>query len=552
MPDGARSLLRTLADCGVTVCFSNPGTSEMHFVAALESEPRMRAVLTLFEGVASGAADGWARMRGSPAATLLHLGCGLGNALANLHNARKGGVPLLNVVGDHASWHAGYDTPLQSDIETVARNVSSWVRRSRDTASLGRDAAEAVAAAMGPPGQVATLILPADVSWGDGGVAHAPLPPEPPALPDARSLDDIAEALRGPRRSALLLGGRALCEPALGCAARIAARTGARLLAEVFPTRLQRGAGTPVVERIAYLAELARVQLADIEELVLVDARLPVSFFGYPGQASELLAPSCRVRTLAAPTQDLHGALQSLSERVDARDASPLLQPTSRPPLPRGRLSAEKVCKAVGALLPDDAIVVDEAQTSGLMLPFYTAGAPRHDLLCLTGGAIGQGLPLALGAAIACPQRPVIALVGDGAAMYTLQALWSMARERTHVVAVVFNNRAYSILNLELQRVGARQAGAAARAQLRLDDPEIDFVQLAAGLGVPARRATTAEAFNDALRHALDTPGPHLIDAVVPAAVRGLKLRLMPHLLGSLGRMPPGLAQALRRKIAPG
>ncbi|GAA4408347.1 acetolactate synthase large subunit [Quisquiliibacterium transsilvanicum] len=552
MPNGAQALMKTLVDAGIEVCFTNPGTSEMHFVAALDLEPRMRAVLALFEGVATGAADGYARMAGKPAATLLHLGCGLGNGLANLHNARKGKVPVLNIVGDHATFHAPFDAQLQSDIETVARNVSpGFVRTSRRTDELCRDAVEAIAAARGLPGQVATLILPADVSWGDGGVpCPPPLPPRPEAADDA-VVAAIAQALRSGRRAALLLGGQALREPALLAAARIAAHCGVKLLAEVFPTRLERGAGLPAVERIAYLAELAGVQLANVEHLVLVDAKAPVSFFAYPGKASDLVPPSCTVHTLATPAQDALASIEKLERSLGADGARPALQPGARPGRPRGRLTAEKVCKAVGHLLPENAILIDEAITSGLMLGPFTAGAPRHDLITLTGGAIGQGLPNAVGAAIACPDRPVIALIGDGTAMYTIQSLWTLARERLDVTAIVFNNASYSVLNVELERVGAERIGPKARAQLDLAAPRIDYAQMAQSMGVDGVRATTAEEFVRALERALATPGPHLIDAMVPQSLSGLKRRLLPWLLRSLPGLPPAVARALKRKIAP-
>jgi acetolactate synthase-1/2/3 large subunit len=551
MPNGAQALMRTLVDAGVNVCFSNPGTSEMHFVAALDTAPEMRAVLCLFEGVATGAADGYARMAGKPAATLLHLGCGLGNGLANLHNARKGRVPIVNIVGDHATYHVQYDAQLQSDIETVARNVSPWVRTSQSTAALCQDAAEAVAVSMGPPGQVATLILPADVSWSDGGVPAA-LPqrsPPPPNTDDA--IAAIARALQGGGRNALLLGNRALREPALLAAARIAAATGAKLLAEVFPTRLERGAGLPPVERIAYFAELASVQLAQLDNLILVDAKAPVSFFAYPGKKSYLVPDTCALHELASSTQDALGSLQKLVETLGATAAQPVLQPAARPDRPTGKFTADKACKAIGHLLPHNAIIVDEAQTSGVMLPMMTAGAPRHDLITLTGGAIGQGLPCAVGAAVACPDRPVLALVGDGSAMYTIQALWTMAREKLNVVSVVFSNRSYSILNIELQRVGAEEAGPKAKDQLDLQNPTLDFVQMSAAMGVPAVRATTTGEFVNALERALRTPGPHLIEAVVPSSVSGLKLKLLPHVLGTLAMLPAPLRRMIKKKLAP-
>lgn len=550
--NGAQALMKTLVDAGIEVCFTNPGTSEMHFVAALDSEPKMRAVLALFEGVATGAADGYARMAGKPAATLLHLGCGLGNGLANLHNARKGKVPVVNIVGDHATHHTQYDAQLQSDIETVARNVSpGFVRTSQSTAQLCQDAVDAIAAARGLPGQVATLILPADVSWGEGGVPCPPPPPPRPEAADDATVQAIAQALRAGGKAALLLGGQALREPGLRAAARIAAHSGVKVFAEVFPTRLERGAGLPAVERIAYLAELAGVQLAGIEHLVLVDAKAPVSFFAYPGKKSYLVPDTCTVHQLSTPAQDAAASLEKLAQALGAAQTQPALQAPARPGRPRGKLTAEKVCKAVGHLLPENAIVIDEAITSGLMLGPFTAGAPRHDLITLTGGAIGQGLPNAVGAAIACPERPVLALIGDGTSMYTIQALWTMAREKLNVVSVIFNNASYSVLNVELERVGAEKVGAKALSQLDLTGPVIHFAQLAQGMGVHGVRTTTAEEFVRALEHALATPGPHLIEAVVPQSLSGLKRKLLPWLLRSLPSLPPAVARALKRKIAP-
>ena len=550
--NGAQALMKTLVDAGIEVCFSNPGTSEMHFVAALDSEPRMRAVLALFEGVATGAADGYARMADKPAATLLHLGCGLGNGLANLHNARKGKVPIVNIVGDHATYHTPLDAQLQSDIETVARNVSpGFVRTSASTAQLCQDAADAITAAHGLPGQVATLILPADVSWGEGAVPCPPPPQPTPPAADAAVVQAIAEVVRSGKKTALLLGRNALREPALLAAARIAAHSGVQLLAEVFPTRMERGAGLPSVERIAYLAEMAGVQLAEIEHLVLVDAKAPVSFFAYPGKKSELVPDTCTVHTLSTPAQDAAASLVQLATALGATQTAPALQAAQRPDRPRGKLTAPKVCKAVGHLLPENAILIDEAITSGLMLSAMTAGAPRHDLLTLTGGAIGQGLPNAVGAAIACPDRPVIALIGDGTAMYTVQALWTMAREKLHVVSIIFNNASYSVLNVELERVGADEVGPKAQSQLDLSGPTLNFALLAQGMGVHAVRTDTAEGFTKALEYALATPGPHLIEALVPESLSGAKRKVLPWLLRSLPHLPPAVARALKQKIAP-
>ena len=511
--NGAQALVRTLADGGVEVCFANPGTSEMHFVASLDAVPELRAMLCLFEGVATGAADGYGRMAERPAATLLHLGPGLANGLANLHNARRARTPLLNVVGDHALSHKRFDAPLESDIDSLARSVSGWVRRSVRSADVAPDAAEAVAAALGPPGRVATLILPADASWSDGAEPAPPVPSRPPSVVPAPVIEDAARATRT-GACVILLGGAALRRPGLEAASRIAAASGARLLCETFPARLERGTGLPGLERLAYLAEFAQSQLAGTTQLILAGARAPVSFFAYPGLPSSLVPDGCQVHTLAAPGEDVCGALADLAGRV-APGARPQLQPAERPALPGGELTAEKAAAVIGALLPDGAIVSDEANTSGLWLPAATAGAPPHDWLTLTGGAIGQGLPVATGAAVACPDRSVLALDSDGSAMYTISALWTHAREQLDVTTVIFSNRRYAILDLELQRVGAAAGGSAARSLFDLSRPDLDFAALARGMGVPAARAADAGEFADELRRALAEPGPHLIEALV-------------------------------------
>ncbi len=550
MGNGARALIQTLINSGINTCFTNPGTSEMHFVAALDSTD-MRAVLTLFEGVATGAADGYARIAGKPAATLLHLGCGLGNGLANLHNARKARVPVVNIIGDHATYHKQYDAPLESDIETVARNFSAWIRTCTSTEQVAPDAAQAVAAAKGPPAQISTLILPADMSWSQGGEAVAALPvTEPESAPDA-IVNSIAQVLlqRG-KKTALLLGRRVLLEDGLVAASKIAEKTGAKLFAEVFPARLERGAGLPHIERIAYLAEMASVQLNGLDDIVIIDARDPVSFFAYPGKKSYLVPDSCTVHHLVKPEQDALGSLQRLVSAVDAETTEPQRQAVKRPKRPRGKLTGAKVCRAIGALMPENAIISDEAQTSGLKLPAFTAGAPRHDLLALTGGAIGQGLPVALGAAIAAKNRPVIALVGDGTAMYTIQSLWTIAREELDITVVVFNNRSYAILNVELERVGAEKAGSKAKSQLDLSQPEIDFAAIARGMGMPAQTVKTSRALVKALKKAFSEPGPHLIDAIVPSEFRGLKLKALPRVLDAMNRMPAPVAKMIKRKFS--
>ncbi|HET6501233.1 MAG TPA: acetolactate synthase large subunit [Amycolatopsis sp.] len=514
--NGAQSLIRTLVDAGVDVCFSNPGTSEMHFVAALDSVPEMRGILALFEGVVTGAADGYGRIAGRPAATLLHLGPGLSNGMANLHNARRAHTPIVNVVGDHATYHKKYDAPLESEIEPVVETLNGWVRRSANPVDVGADAAFAVAAAQEPPGQVATLILPADVSWGDGGVAVKPVPPHAPKQVAGTTVKAVAEVLRTGEPAALLIGGPACREAGLRAVSRIVEATGAKPFVETFPARLERGAGLPTVERLAYLAEQVTYQLDGIKHVIVAGTKAPVSFFAYPGKPSDLVPEGAQVHTLAELGHDVAAALEALAEEI-APDTQPVLAPARRPELPSGPLTVQNWVDVIGALLPEGAIVSDETNTSGLLLPAATAGAPRHDVLTITGGAIGQGLPVAVGAAVAAPDRPVIALQADGSAMYTISALWTMARENLDVTTIVLNNAAYAILRIELQRVGAEGSGPKAKELLDLSRPDLDFVKIAEGMGVPATRATTAEELAEQFSRALAEPGPHLIDAIVPS-----------------------------------
>jgi acetolactate synthase-1/2/3 large subunit len=512
---GAQALIGSLVSAGVDTCFMNPGTSEMHFVAALDLVPEMRGSLTLFEGVATGAADGYARIAGRPAAVLLHLGPGLANGLANLHNARRARSPVVTIVGGHATGHGRYDSPLQSDIEALARTVSGWVHTSGTPRDLAQDAMRAVAAAR--RGQIATLVLPADVSWSDGAEIAAPRPAPAPEPPDTAQVKAVA-ALLTPRSTAsaamLLLGGTALTERGLAAASRISAATGAQLLAETFPARMEAGAGLPTVSRLAYLAERAEAQLAGLDHLILAGARAPVSFFAYPGRPSDLVPAGAAVTVLAEADQDAQTALEQLADQV-AAETAPVPARAARPAVTPGPITASTLAGAIAASLPEHAIVSDEANTSGVALPPALAGAPRHTLLTLTGGAIGQGLPVATGAAVAAPDRPVLALEADGSALYTIQALWTQAREQLNVTTVLLNNAAYAVLRMELARTAAGEAGQRASRMLDLSDPTPDFTQISNGLGVPATRVYRAEDLDQALRQAYAEPGPHLIEAMM-------------------------------------
>lgn len=522
--NGAEWLVRSLLEQEVDTCFTNPGTSEMHFVAALDRAEGMRCVLGLFEGVVTGAADAYYRIAGRPACTLLHLGPGLGNGLANLHNARKAGSGIVNVVGDHARAHLALDAPLTSDIEAVARPMSPWVRTIGSASEVASAAREAVSAARRPPGQVATLVLPADCAWNEvvdaspglarPGAVSRPLPARPSAA--AAGIEAAARILRGGEPTLILLGGAAgLAEP-LALAGQVAAHTGCALMTEFYVPRLQRGAGRMVVPRLPYVVDAALAALAPYRNILLVGAADPVSFFAYPGKPGRLAPVDARIVQVAGLGDDLTGALEALVEATGASATRPTaLASREHAPVPHGPLSLEGIAQVIAALLPEDAIVIDEAVSSGRAMGPPTARAAPHDWLSVMGGSIGFGLPAAVGAAVAAPHRKVLALEGDGSAMYTIQALWTMAREGLDVTVLIFANRAYRILEGEYAGVGAGKPGPRAGRMLSLNEPALDFVALAGSMGVAAVRASDLASLAEGLGRGFASPGPFLVEAVL-------------------------------------
>lgn len=513
--NGASQLLKTLVKAGVDTCFTNPGTSEMHFVAALDREDGMRSVLGLFEGVVTGAADGYARMADKPACTLLHLGPGLANGLANLHNARRAHTPIVNLIGEHATYHRTLDAPLTSDINGFASPVSGWIHTTQHADELAQAAADAVAAACEPPGQIASLILPADNAWGETSVsAEAPVL-RGRAATEASNIDAVARVLASGEPCVFLLGDIATREPSLTGLGRVAQKTGASLLGDTFLTRQTRGAGHVDLQRLPYFAEQAIETLAPFKHLILVGTKAPVAFFAYPGVASELAAEHTNIVTLAELGEDIPAAVADLIEAVGAAATDPGLAAKAPATLPTGEMSLEAIGAAISALLPDNAIVVNEAATSGFAIPPLTASAAPHDWLDLTGGAIGIGIPAATGAAVACPDRRVVCLQADGSGMYTLQGLWTQARENLDVTTIVFANRKYAILQIELMRVGAGNPGPKAFDMLDLSRPDINWTQLAQGMGVPAEQVADADGLVAALARGIETPGPNLIEVLL-------------------------------------
>jgi acetolactate synthase-1/2/3 large subunit len=507
---GADVVLHTAAAAGIDVCFANPGTTELPLVQALDRCPEIHAVLAVFEGVCTGAADGYSRLKGKPALALLHLGPGLANGLANLHNARKACSPVVSIVGEHATWHIAANAPLTSDIATLAQPMSQWVHTTTRAESAAADMAEAIAQATRLPSGPATLILPGDIQW--AVVSAAPIMPAllPPPPPNVEETERAARALRF-GTGALVLGGKALHAVGLQAAERIARATGCRILAPTFPPVQDRGAGLLSPDKIPYPPEPARQLLAPYRTVVLAGAGEPVAFFGYPNSRSGLCAEGAVIIPLCNPTVDPAAALTALADALGAPPAR-AVPAAERPPAPRGSLTPVTMCQAVAAAQPANVIVMDEGATAGFAYYGMAAGAPPFTYMTLTGGSIGQGLPCAVGAAAAVPEKRVICLEGDGSSLYTIQSLWTMAREKQNVTTVICKNRAYSILRWEMERARTTP-GLASLALTGLDKPEFDFVKLAEGFGVEARAARTAEEINDALRYSFKTPGPLLIEA---------------------------------------
>lgn len=514
--NGAQALVKALTDSDVDVCFANPGTSEMHFVAALDTNPQMRCVLGLFEGVVTGAADGYARMTGTPAATLLHTGPGLANGLANIHNAKKARTPMVNIIGDHATYHRRFDAPLSADVEAIASPMSHWVGNADTADEVAAMGAAAVEASMVAPGQIASLILPADTAWNPTeATAAADLSRVPAAgPPDEDAIARAAAAIAGGGRCTLYLGG-AITEARARLASKLTAATGTKVFASTWAPRQESGAGRSPIARLQYFGEMAAAQLEGTEHLIVIGGRPPITFFAYPDKPNELTPDGATVHQICDITDDIDAALEGFVGAVGADEASPRVLELDRPSLPDGDFDAAAVGRALAHLMPDDAIVVNEAGTAGGGYQGALRGTPPFSLLALTGGSIGYGLPAATGAAVACPDRRVFAMQADGAGMYTVQALWTQAREGLDVTNIIFNNGKYAILQFEFDRVGAHSPGPKAMSMLDLTNPAIDWVSIAQGMGVPAERATTTADFNAALAHSIATPGPTLIEAVI-------------------------------------
>ncbi|MCF3932389.1 acetolactate synthase large subunit [Acuticoccus sp. M5D2P5] len=512
--NGAESLVRTLHGAGVSVCFANPGTSEMQFVDALDRTGSMRCILGLFEGVVTGAADGYARMAKVPAVTLLHLAPGFANGAANVHNAKKARTPMINLVGDHATYHLKYNAPLTADLEGAVAPFSDWVRTATTAETIGRDGAEAVAAAMSGPGRIATLLAPSDTGWNEGGVVAAPVEPEPLAAYDPAALDAAIAMLESGEPTLIYFSGAALEDPALtGLLSAIADKTGAKLLSPTSNRRIERGAGRPRVDKLFYAVDLALEQLRPYRNVILIGAPEPVAFFAYPDKPSVLLPEAARRLTLATSEEDGVAAIRALADRLGV--SRPVIVDAPRPIPPKaGSITYEALAAAVAAALPEGAIVADEGITVGRGIYAATTGSAPMSWIAITGGSIGIGPPLATGAAVACPDRPVVALQADGSSMYTIQALWTQARENLNVTTVIFANRSYEVLKQELYKVGANP-GRGALDMLEIDRPALDFVALARGMGVPAKRVEDAAELCRTIADATKEPGPFLIEAMV-------------------------------------
>jgi acetolactate synthase I/II/III large subunit len=509
---GAETVVRTLLAGGIDTCFANPGTSEMHIVAALDRAQEMRCVLALYEGVVTGAADGYARMTEKSACTLLHLGPGFANGMANLHNASRARVPMVNLIGQHPTYHIHFDAPLTSDIEAIARPYSKWLRTSQSVDAVGGDTADAVLNARTSSGQISTLIIPSDVAWSRGGTLGAIRTPPEPEMPEDARIESAVAKLRSGRNTAMLVGGSALYGKGLDAAGSIVAATGVRLFAPYAFTRWRHGAGTPIIERVAYVLEQAAEQFKDCEQLILVGADAPVSYFAYEGKNSIPTPPECEIFTLAHPAEDGNAALAAVAESLSPKKRTGGIERIYRPAAPTGGITLPGLAAAIAGTLPENVVIADESMTSGRGILNAARGCMPHDWLACTGGSIGIAMPLAVGAAVACPERPVLCLTADGSGMYTLQSLWTMMREGLHIITVVFANHTYAVLKREFTNLGIGEAGPRANSLFEIGRPDLDWVSLAKGMGVPGLRVTTLEEFTGALKRGYEREGPSMIE----------------------------------------
>jgi len=512
--NGAQLLVETAKKSGIEVCFANPGTTELPIVLALDSEPGMRAILGLFEGVCTGAADGYGRMLNKPAMTLLHLGPGLANGIANLHNARRAKTPVVNVIGEHATWHLAADAPLAMDIEALAGTVSGWHKTSESPEALSRDIAEAAAASM--YGQIATLIVPNDYQLTESTVTEITTPRFSFDPVDLSSIEEAARIMRASEKAGLIIGARALRRQGLHAAAHIKAATDCDIIMNTYPSYVERGIGLPDVKRIPHFPEPGIEMLSQYEAVVLVGTKEPVTFFGYKDIRSYLLAENQRRLQIATDRQDAAQALECLAEalgvRLSASIPADVITHYSRPNVPHGELTAEKVCLTIAAIQPENAIIVDEGITTSAKYSPLTAGLPPNTFLAVSGGSIGYGMPCSVGAAIASPNRPVINIQADGSAMYTVQALWTQAREALDITTLICSNQTYEIMKVELARLGITSMGPKTLSLTDIDTPSLDWVRVAEGIGVPAAAVRTAEELAQELTKSFSDPGPHLIE----------------------------------------
>ncbi|QGY33096.1 acetolactate synthase large subunit [Pantoea cypripedii] len=512
--NGAESLVATLVDHEVDICFANPGTSEMHFLAALGENPRMRSVLCLFEGVATGAADGWYRMKDKPASTLLHLGPGLANGLANIHNARRASSGMVNIIGEHSASHLKYDPPLTSDIEGLARPLSHWVRRAESADTIGWDAAQAVARAGEHPGKIATLILPGDASWQQ--VRAPQVMPHSPRLsrktPRSERIEHVARVLRSGEPTLIILANKATRGAALEKAGRVAAATGAQLGSQFFTARIERGAGVVPIARIPYAVPQAIAFLKEFRHIITVETREPVAFFAYPDKPSLLKAEGTLVHELVEDDEDSELAFDMLLQALGASSTAAKTQRRIEAPIPQGALNPTSIAHALAAAMPEHCILVDESLTTGRESIGLTIGARPHDLINNMGGSIGYATPVATGAALACPDRRVFCMVGDGSAMYTIQSLWTQARENLNVTTIIFANNSYAILKAEYANMGAGTPGERALSMIDIGEPRIDWLAMAKSMGVPGVAVDSAQGFYQAMINSAREPGPCLIE----------------------------------------
>ena len=514
--NGAAAFFKSIVDNGIDTIFACPGTSEMQVVDEV-GYSNLRVVLCLFENSVTGMADGYARMLDKPALGMVHVTCGLTNALANMHNARIANSRMIIFGGGVHVAHE-VNEPVHSMLQRqpyVAQIAAQCVIEARSPDQLAAAATQALKASNDGAGKIVYVYGPNNAVWGESSFqGKLTSSAEQRQRVSTATISSIADTLKAGKKTAFILDNLALREEGLEILGRIAEGAGGRLFREWLPSRIAMGAGRVRTETLPYGGAEGRELLSEFDQIVLVGAKIPVCPFSYENQPWVKIPENCNVHTLATADHDILAALEELATQLDLPEKASNRYNRKPGEPPTGPLSGNSIVQSLSILMPADSIVLDEAMLENVMFPLLMDGAAPFDFMAACpGGAIGAGPPVACGAAIACPNRKVILLEGDFSLMQGNTALWSMAQHNLDICVINYNNEGSASLSTELARVRQGEAQPKSIELLRIRKPTIDYAAMAESMGVPASRAETAEEFHLQLTKAMSTKGPHFIDA---------------------------------------